>query len=233
MQTARQAHTETVFGRKPTPTGRKPGYPRECMPETIATRPIDSIHVAAGIREYNSGNLHEAVRSFRYALMENRNNHIALIYVGIMERDLGFHNEAMRMLTRSIEACEANAQAYVERALIHVKENSLREAEADLVKALEIDRDYAPAYLWLGRCKSQEECHREAVPLLMKYCELAPDDIRNRNAIMAYKDAALKLMERSRPFIANICTFFPIRTVDGSVALLTEQALIQVQHVRE
>jgi tetratricopeptide (TPR) repeat protein len=233
MQPARQAHTETSFGRRPTPAVRKPGYPRECMPETIAGRTLDSIYAATGVLEYNAGNLHEAVRCFRYALMENRNNHLALMYVGIMERDFGFHEKAMRMFTRSIEACGDNAQAYVERALIHVKENSLKAAGADLVKALELDPNYAQAYLWLGQCKSQEGCHRDAVLLLTKYCELAPDDIRNRNAIMAYKETALKIVKPGRPSVVGICRFVPRMTLDGSVAFLIKQAFIQVQHVQE
>ncbi len=228
MAYAQKTHEIAQFGRHNPAAAGKVGYPRNCLPETIAGRTVDDIDVTTGILAYEAGRFEEAIRFFGNALRENGKNAIAYMYVGMMQRDFGAPDDAILMLTRSI-GLNGSPQAHVERCKAYIDRNALNDAREDAARAIELDPNYAPAYLWLGICKSQAGRHRDAIALLAKYFELAPEDSENREKFRAYREAALKLMNPEPAPVGFVCRFTPVQTTDGAVAFIITRQLITTQ----
>jgi tetratricopeptide (TPR) repeat protein len=228
MAQAEKSNETAHFGRRQLPVSKRPGYPRAGLPETLAGRTRDVIDVSTGILQYNAGQFKEAIGSFKSALEENRKNPVASMYLGIMLRDLGQLDYAILMLTRSIELYEQSAKAHVERARAYVNKKSLEEAKADLNRALELIPGYAPAYLWLGKVRSLEGMHAEAIMLVEKYCELVPEDTEIRDNLQRYKEDDQKRIRREPVAFQSFSIFMPVQSLDSSMVLITEQKLIPV-----
>ncbi|MDD5340574.1 MAG: tetratricopeptide repeat protein [Candidatus ainarchaeum sp.] len=229
MAYVQKTHEIAQYGRRNPATARKVGYPRNCLPETIAGRTVDDIHVTTGILAYEAGRFEEAIKFFGNALLENGKNAVAYMYVGMMQRDFGAPDDAIRMLTRAIALDGNSPQAHVERCKAYIDRNALDDAREDAARAIELDQDYAPAYLWMGVCKAQAGRHVDAIALLAKYFELAPEDSESREKFRAYREAALKLMNPEPAPVGFVCSFTPVKTTDGAVAFIITRQLITTQ----
>ena len=228
MAQAEKSNETAQFGRRQSPVSKRPGYPRAGLPETLAGKTRDVIEVVTGIHEYRAERFEKADRSFDNALRENILNPVAWMYKGMILRQVGRDDDAIGMLTLSIRLYEQSAQAHVERARAYVNRNSLEEAKADLNRALELIPGYAPAYLWLGKVRSLEGMHSEAIALVEKYCELVPQDTEIRNNLQRYKEDDQKRIRREPVAFRSLSIFMPIQSPDGSMVLVTEQKLIPV-----
>lgn len=106
----------------------------------------------------------EAIAMYRTGLGFMRGRHIALL-------DLPFSPKA---LDKKAFSCAARSALGIE----YVRQNQMDEAHAELLEALRINPDFAPAYLFLGKMFDRKGKSQEARSALKKAIELGGDDVK-------------------------------------------------------
>jgi tetratricopeptide (TPR) repeat protein len=222
------------WGRPPRPG--KAGTPdaaarqrQECLEEKILKeKPFDGKvpYAAQGVAAYNAGRFQEAMELFSKSIEENPKSPVAWFYAGVLHLQAGYRastgrigefDKAITCLSESMACGNSTPCAYTERAHAYILKGAMAEARADAKKALELDADYAKAYLVLTTCSHVEGRHREAIVTASKYCELAPED---KERVKELRDFSAFWYEAlSVPKIVAIFTLaklVPLRLPDGT-----------------
>lgn len=105
--------------------------------------------------------------------------------------------EALAEFNKAVESFPAYFQALTERANLLMQQSKLAEAEADFVRALQINNKYAPAYRGIGYCQTQQKNFAAAVSNLENAFVLEPS-APTTLMLLGYANLSLNRREEAR-----------------------------------
>jgi Flp pilus assembly protein TadD len=168
-----------------------------------ATRPLRDV-LAAGIDAHQRGDRKAARREYEEALRLDAESAVALHYLGVLSWEEGAHDEALRLMTRSIAADSSVPDFHNNLGLLHRDRKDALAAESAFQAALRLDESYGEAHNGLGLLYKDLGRHAEAIEQFRRAAALMPQrpEIVNnrglsqqllgdaRGAIEAYREAA-------------------------------------------
>jgi len=125
------------------------------------------------------------------------------ITLGLIHRDTGKYEEAVKEFRQALQLDPENSDAYREMAWAYEKLGRREEAEASLKKAIELKPDYWAGYSHLGALYYYQARYSETERMWRKVIELTPDNVRvyyNLGALyikMGQTDLAISMLKKS------------------------------------
>lgn len=138
-----------------------------------------------GIFNFQDGKYKEAIENLDESIKLKNDFPISYFYRGACYQALEDWDNAMLDYTESIKLKEDMIDAYYNRAQIILTRKDIdcpkiENAIEDLKKAIELDDKFQDAYFALGAAYKKQEKYEEAVSILDKLLEFAPDAIHGK-----------------------------------------------------
>ena len=160
--------------------------------------------LAAGIDAHQRGDRKAARREYEEALRLDAESAVALHYLGVLSWEEGAHDEALRLMTRSIAADSSVPDFHNNLGLLHRDRKDALAAESCFRAALRLDESYGEAHNGLGLLYKDLGRHAEAIEQFRRAAALMPqrpEIVNNRGlsqqlngdakgAVEAYREAA-------------------------------------------
>jgi tetratricopeptide (TPR) repeat protein len=102
--------------------------------------PADGVNptLAQGLRAHEAGRLQEAEQAYLATLRESRDHPVALLYLGVLRYDTREFDEAIRLISRAIEADPRQHAAHNHMGLVLLARSEIDEGIRHFRKALEL-----------------------------------------------------------------------------------------------
>jgi tetratricopeptide (TPR) repeat protein len=176
--------------------------------EGVAKNEADNAaaHYTLGIALNAKGETGRAEQEWRQAAQlapQMNDAQLALAQVALRKGDLDLLEQAASQLIRN---SSNNAQGYMLRAQAEIGRKQIRNAEADLTKAIELDSNNSVFYATLGQVKLEQGNSDEAQKLFEESLTRNPDQIAGLNGLVSVfvrKKQPQKALERVQAQIAK------------------------------
>jgi protein O-mannosyl-transferase len=139
------------------------------------TKDNDLAHSNLGFAYHNKGDLDNAMKQYKLAIMINHNYPDTHYNLGILLADQGHFQEAMDQCGIAVRLDPKHAPAYYNLAYVLMLQGRNDEAIKHLQEAIQLDPEYAKAYGFLGDIFAAEGKNKEAVDYYNQALKIAPD----------------------------------------------------------
>lgn len=139
------------------------------------TKNNDLAHSNLGLAYHNQGDLDNAMKHYRLAIIINPDHPDTHYNLGILLADQGHLPEAMDQCGKAVRLDPKHAPAYYNLAYVLRLQGRNDEAIKHLQEAIQLDPEYAKAYGLLGDIFAAEGKNKEAVDYYNQALKIAPD----------------------------------------------------------
>lgn len=136
----------------------------------------EKYYLSLGIKEVNSGNFTEAIKSLNEVLKYNSKSDLAYFYKGIVYHSLNKVKEAFENYSKAIEINKKMPDAYFNRGQLIMKTNP-KGALDDFVSAVALDGKFIDAYYSIAVIQKEMKQYEDAIKNLDKIIELEPQAV--------------------------------------------------------
>jgi len=138
------------------------------------TKDNDLAHSNLGFAYHNKGDLDNAMKHYRLAIIINPDHPDTHYNLGILLADQGHFQEAMDQCGKAVRLDPKHAPAYYNLAYVLMLQVRNDEAVKQLQVAIRLDPEYAKAYGLLGDISAAEGKNKEAVDYYNQALKIAP-----------------------------------------------------------
>jgi tetratricopeptide (TPR) repeat protein len=182
---------------------RKPSQPRGgryWLDDTLA-----EAHASLGYIKERDWDWPAAEKEFKRPLEINPGSAEANSLYAFYLRNIGRPNEALAWANRAYEMDAASPMSLVQLAEIYDFARQYDQAIDRLLKAIELDANYAPAYTWLGHAYLKKRAHEDAISASEKAKSLEDSPKRQgRFAWLAFAYAASGRTDQARKMLEEL-----------------------------
>ncbi len=136
-------------------------------------------NVVDGMQHFEKADYKKAMLSFNQAIVESKDNAVALHMRGRVKQILEDYHGAMQDFNTAIKINSDNSQYYFERGNVKYKLQDYYGAISDYSAAIDKDVTYVDAYFKRGKAKQKLAAYKDAIHDCSKILEIKAD---NRDA---------------------------------------------------
>lgn len=180
--------------------------------------------IEKGIAEYRAENFEEAVVLFKKVQEQEPGNGVVYFYLGLIDKQVGNLNEAVKNLQDSLRLRPPVLDAYAEIIDALYNLNQLKEAREWILKAEEVGHEPAKIAFLKGLVAQREERNREAIVSFKKAKELEPSLAQAADFQMALSLAKDRRLIEARDSLRAVLSKDPSSEL-AAVAVEYEKAI--------
>ena len=155
---------------------------KEDYQNAIATsgRPFLNAIYNLGLTQFELAEYKDAFLSFLNVLNKKPNNAAIYVKLGATLMELGHHKHAFPFFNESVKL-NSNSSTFYNRGIAYLDVHNFKNAKADLLKAIEMDKTFTPAYFYLGIAQLYSKDYEAAIS---SFNQTLSFDALNYNALI-------------------------------------------------